>query len=283
MIQDVGELAYQMYFSELNDSDNTKSKPETIDNNIYSGKKPTIHYKEENHVKNDNEILAGRTYADGNISTIDELAEIIKKLCNAAWGNDWGEFSPDIKYGENSDEIILPQITIEINTRDVAENMSIKPSLIDYIKEKDNEGNETGDVFLVYRQFYDCNVEFNIYGRNSQEAREYTKKLETLLTVYAGYLKRQGLSEIFFEREVSPKSSLNYTENKNMRSIYYYIRLEEITLVKQSLINNINTKLGLKTTSTEEVTSLFQKDLKEREAIFDLEFFKGDNGITYNK
>lgn len=271
-----GELAYQTYFSMTNGKNYE-------DKNVYEKPKPTLHYKEEINVKSGNEILAGRNYTDGNISTIDELADIIKKLCNAAWGTDWGEFSPDIKYGENSDEIILPQITIEINTRDITENMSLKPALIDYIKEKDANGNETGDVFLVYRQLYDCNVEFNIYGRNSQEAREYTKKLETLLNVYAGYLKRQGVSEILFEREVSPKSSLNYTENKNMRSIFYYIRLEEITLVRQSLINGINTKLGLKTLTTDKVTSLFQEEnIKNREAIFDLQFFEGDNGITYN-
>lgn len=271
-----GELAYQTYFSMTNGKNYE-------DKNVYEKPKPTLHYKEEVNVKSGNEILAGRNYTDGNISTIDELADIIKKLCNAAWGTDWGEFSPDIKYGENSDEIILPQITIEINTRDITENMSLKPALIDYIKEKDANGNETGDVFLVYRQLYDCNVEFNIYGRNSQEAREYTKKLETLLNVYAGYLKRQGVSEILFEREVSPKSSLNYTENKNMRSIFYYIRLEEITLVRQSLINGINTKLGLKTLTTDKVTSLFQEEnIKNREAIFDLQFFEGDNGITYN-
>lgn len=271
-----GELAYQTYFSMTNGKNYE-------DKNVYEKPKPTLHYKEEINVKDGNEILAGKNYTDGNISTIDELADIIKKLCNAAWGTDWGEFSPDIKYGENSDEIILPQITIEINTRDITENMSLKPALIDYIKEKDANGNETGDVFLVYRQLYDCNVEFNIYGRNSQEAREYTKKLETLLNVYAGYLKRQGVSEILFEREVSPKSSLNYTENKNMRSIFYYIRLEEITLVRQSLINGINTKLGLKTLTTDKVTSLFQEEnIKNREAIFDLQFFEGDNGITYN-
>lgn len=271
-----GELAYERYFSMTNGE-------EYKDKNVYEPHKPTIHYKEENHVHNGDEILAGRSYTDGNISTIDELADVIKKLCNAAWGSDWGEFSPDIKYGENSDEIILPQITIDINTRDITENTSLKPSLVDYLKEKDDNGNETGDVFLVYRQLYDCNIEFNIYGRNSQEAREYTKKLETLLNVYAGYLKRQGVSEILFEREVSPKTSLNYTENKNMRSIFYYIRLEEITLVRQSLINSINTQLGLNTITTDKVTSLFQEDnVKNREAILDLDFFEGDNGITYN-
>lgn len=269
-MKDSGELAYERYFS---------SRPikeaSYEDKNLYEKPKPTVHYKEII----DETKTAIPDYADGNISSLEELADLIKKLCNAAWGTGWGEFSPDIKYGENSDDIILPQITIEINTREVTEDTPIKPVLMNVIKEKDEQDNETGDAILIYRQWFDCNVEFNIYGRNAQEAREYMSKLETLLIVYAGYLKRKGLSEILFLKEVSPKCSLNYAENKNMRSIYYYIRLEKIIKVRQSRINAINTTLGLKPLQTDKVKSLLQRN--ERNNI-ELDFFDGDNGITYN-
>ena len=53
-----------------------------------------------------------RQAADGNIDTIDQLAYILKKLLNAAWGVGWGEISPDLKTGEDSSKPILPQITI---------------------------------------------------------------------------------------------------------------------------------------------------------------------------
>jgi hypothetical protein len=265
-----GELAYERYFS----SEPVK-KPDFEEKHLYEEPKPTIHYKEII----DETKKAIPDYADGNISSIEELADIIKKLCNAAWGTDWGEFSPDIKYGENSDDIILPQITIEINTREVTEDTPIKPVLMNVIKEQDAQGNETGDAILVYRQLFDCNVEFNIYGRNAKEARDYMDKLESLLIVYAGYLKRKGLSEILFLKETSPKCSLNYAENKNMRSIYYYIRLEKITTVRQSRINAINTILGLKPLQTDKVTSLLQRNKRED---IELDFFDGDNGITYN-
>jgi hypothetical protein len=61
-----------------------------------------------------------RHVADDNIDDVEQLADILKRICNAAWGHDWGELSPDLKKGENSDSIILPQITVDINTRDIA-------------------------------------------------------------------------------------------------------------------------------------------------------------------
>jgi hypothetical protein len=223
-----------------------------------------------------------RHVADDNIDDVEQLAEILKKLCNAAWGANWGELSPDLKKGENSDNIILPQITVDINTRDVAENMGgLKPKLVDIVDETDANGKPTGDAFLVYRQWFDCNVEFNFYGRTNKEARQLQKRFENLLNVYTGYLKRQGVSEMFFEREVSPKSSLNYDESTPMRCIYYYIRFESIMPIRQSLINNINVEIGASELSTDKVKTLINNSSNNSDPI-ELDFFDGDNGITYN-
>ena len=223
-----------------------------------------------------------RHVADDNIDDVEQLADILKKLCNAAWGANWGELSPDLKKGENSDNIILPQITVDINTRDTAESMSgLKPKLIDVVEELDSNNNPTGDAFLIYRQWFDCNIEFNFYGRTNREARQLQKKFENLLTVYTGYLKRQGISEMFFEREVSPKSSLNYDESTPMRCIYYYIRFESIMPIRQSLINNINVEIGANELSIDKVKTLINNSSNNSDPI-ELDFFDGDNGITYN-
>ena len=284
---DVGELAYNMYFNQSEDINNKNSKVLPVDaaKETYEDPKPTLHFLERNEVINGTEIYAGQAKADEHIDDIEKVAEILKQLCNAAWGSDWGELSPDIKYGEDETQLVLPQITVDINTRDVAEGIGgLKPRLVGIIDEVDDDGNLTGDAFLTYRQWYDCNVEFNIYAHNAKEAREYMRKLESLISVYSGYLKRKGVSEIFFLRESAPRSSLNYTENVPMRSIYYYIRLESVTLVRQSLINSINTTIGIGKLNTEKVKTLLQsKQEISDDDLFDLNFFDGDNGITYNK
>ena len=201
-------------------------------------------------------------------------------MCNAAWGSDWGELSPDLKKGEDSSKVTLPQITIDINTRDISSGLGgLKPLLIDIVDELDEKGKPTRDAFLIYRQWFDCIVEFDIYGRNSQEARQLQKKFENLLTVYTGYLKRQGISEMLFEREVSPKNSLNYDESVAMRCIYYYIRFESIIPIRQSLINSINIEIGANKISTDKVKTLISNQSKSD--LVELDFFDGDNGITF--
>ena len=273
----LNEEAYNAYFGIKGDE--STASPVPPQRNIYeSPKAARVHVRETNG--NTVETNGYRLLADDNIDDLEQLANIIKKLCNAAWGAGWGEFSPDLKTGEDSSNVVLPQITIAINKREPAEGMGgPKPTLVDVIKEEDGEGNLTGDSFLVYRQWFDSNVEFNIYGRNSKEARELKKKLETLLSVYAGYLKRNGISEIMFEEEVSGKCSLNYVENVPMSCIYYYIRFETITPIRQSLINSINLEIGANQLDADKVKTLLTS--KPNQPV-ELDFFDGDTGITYN-
>ena len=248
---------------------------------VYADNKSARVHTNESVSDVDYQIQSFRHVADDNIDDLEQLAEILKRLCNAAWGNGWGELSPDLKKGENSSEIIVPQIVLDINTRDIAEGIGgLKPTLVDIIKETDENGQETGDAFLIYRQWFDTNVEFNIYGRTNQEARQLQKKFENLLNVYTGYLKRNGISEMFFEREVSPKNSLNYNESTPMRCIYYYIRFESITPIRQSLINSINLEIGANQLDADKVKTLISNS-RQSEAV-ELDFFDGDNGITYN-
>lgn len=277
----IDQAAYDAYFGRQPEEKSTVLQAENTENIYESDKAARVHTLETvTHREYDMQTF--RHVADDNIDDVEQLADILKRLCNAAWGPGWGELSPDLKKGENSNDIILPQITVDINTRDVAENIGgIKPKLVDIVKELDANGNETGDAFLVYRQWFDCNIEFNFYGRNNADARKLQKKFESLLTVYTGYLKRQGISEMFFEREVSPKSSLNYDESTPMRCIYYYIRFESITPIRQSLINNINVDIGAAQISTEKVKTLINNSSKNSDPI-ELDFFDGDNGITYN-
>lgn len=222
-----------------------------------------------------------RRMADENMDSLEQLAFVLKKLCNAAWGEGWGEFSPDLKKGEDNTTLILPQITIETNLREIDENLNgPKPKLTDVVNEVDGEGNETGDVFLIYRQWYACNVEFNFYGNTTKEARDLMHRFEKLIHVYTGYLKRHGVQEIWFENESHPKCSLNYDESSFMRCIYYYIRFEAIMPVRQSVVNRINTDIGVNVLNTERVKSLIEHD---RQDLVEFEFFSGDNGITYNE
>lgn len=184
-----------------------------------------------------------RYIAENNIDDIDQLGEMLRKILNAAWGSGWGEISPDLKKGESSDDIRLPQITYDTNNREVAEKMPIKPVLTDTISEVVN-GEKTGDAFNIYRQWFDSIVEFNFWGRNNLEARTLMSNFEAIMGAYAGYLKRHGVSEIFFLKEVSSRQSIKFVEGVPMRCLMYYVRLERVQSVRLSTIQKIEIELG---------------------------------------
>lgn len=223
--------------------------------------------------------------ADDNIDGIEQLCDILKKLLNAAWGSNWGEISPDLKKGEDSSKIVTPQITVDINNRDIAEKMPLKPVLINTVKEKVN-GQYTGDSLLIYRQWFDCVVEFDFYGRTAKETRQLQYKFESLLAIYIGYLKRQGVSEILFLKEVSSRNSLNFTEQVPMKCLMYWIRFERITPIRQSLINRINADIGVKAISEEKVKMVVEANQNitsnsQDPVEIEFDFFNQDTGVDY--
>lgn len=195
-----------------------------------------------------------RMTAKGNIDDLDKLGEILRKLLNAAWGSNWGVISPDTSLGDNAEDITVPQITYGINLREVAKGFSPKPVLTDTVEEVEN-GKKTGDSFRIYRQTFDCIVEFNFWESTSKDCRYLMNKFEEIMSIYSGYLKESGVSEIFFLKEVPSKYSLNYLAAKPMKCAYYFIRLERNKAIRVSQIKEIEMKLSQNDKSSPEKPS----------------------------
>lgn len=195
-----------------------------------------------------------RTTADGSIDNIDSFGEILRKLLNAAWGNNWGILSPETSNGEDPEKIILPQINYAVNLREIADGFSPKPQCTDVIKEVVN-GQPTGDCFKIFRQTYDCIVEIDFFDTTSKSCRELMAKFEELINTYTGYLKREGLKEIFFLKEVPAKYSLNYIDGIPMKSLYYFIRIEKAKSMRLSVMNKIEQRLSALTYKSTETKS----------------------------
>ena len=276
------EKAFSNYFGTTLKEDVSKIIAEK-DDVTYTYRENKINPRE--NIK-DNYFTTGELalMADNNIDGIEQLCNILKKLLNAAWGSNWGEISPDLKKGEDSAKIVTPQITVDTNNRDIAEKMPLKPVLINTVKEKVN-GEYTGDSLLIYRQWFDCVIEFDFYGRTSKETRDLQYRFESLLAIYTGYLKRQGVSEIIFLKEVSPRNSLNFTEQTPMRCLMYWVRFERITPIRQSLINKINANIGVKAINDEKVKMVIEANkniINNQDPVeIEFDFFNQNTGVDY--
>ena len=183
-----------------------------------------------------------RLTANGNVDDLDKLGEILRRLLNAAWGSQWGVISPERNNGDSAEEIVMPQINYYINLREVSSGSSPKPTLMDTVAEE-VDGIKTGDSYRIYRQSFDCIVEFNFLCQTSKDCRKLMNDFEEIIITYSGYLKEQGIGEIFFLKEVPPKYSLTFNEKIPMKCCYYFVKLERNRQIKVSKIKEIEMKL----------------------------------------
>ena len=171
-----------------------------------------------------------------NISDVDELATIIKVLLELSWGKNWGEIIPE--FIEDDTNPVFPKIVYDVNTRELSEHSSKKPTLYNHVKEE-VDGVETGDGFNVYRQWYDTIVEFNFYHHTTKEARKLMHNFENVINTYIGLIKSKGLSEMMYLEEIPSEKSMKYKPGIPMKSNAYYVRFECIHKVRVSLLKEI--------------------------------------------
>ena len=173
-----------------------------------------------------------------DVDPLEHLCQALQRLTNAAWGPSWGLMTLEMPTGTNPDELTLPCITIDMNSREVQEKKSPKATMIGDYEEQIN-GVTTGDRLHVFRQWYDCVIEFNFFGRNQLECRRLMYRFEQLMIHSAGLLKREGISEVYFLKEIPPRQSFNYVSDLSMKSLMYYYRFETDYVVRTSTIKQI--------------------------------------------
>lgn len=195
-------------------------------------------------------LTSTKMSAEGNVRTIDELGELLNNLLNSAWGSDWGRISSDI----DSENIVMPLIIYSTNLREISTGSNIKPKQTETIKEV-VEGSNTGDAFIVYRQSFDCIVEFDFCCNTAKDSRELMNRFEEVMLAFTGYLKKSGVKEICFLKEIPAISSFNYMDGIPMMCLHYFVQLERNNIVRVSTIRKIEEKIYLESTLASEKKS----------------------------
>lgn len=182
--------------------------------------------------------------AEDNVDNIDTLAEEIRKLCNSVWESNWGEFREAFAKVEDIENTPGNVITYDLMARVVAEGTSPKPKHMYSVKEVVN-GEYTGDTFEISLMQFDTVIEFNIWGKDSLQAKNLSLRFENLMNSFIWYFKKIGVSEIVFLKEQPGALSDKYYDDKPMRSLMYNIRLNKYYVVRGSLLRSIRVSAGI--------------------------------------
>lgn len=175
---------------------------------------------------------------DDDRDCLELICELFQQLTNAAWGTEWGEVSLDSPTGTDPTQVKLPWIVLDMNSREVQERRSLKPRQVSSVQEVIN-GKPTGDTLLVFQHSFDCILEVNFYANNMLEARHLMQRFEKLILIYAGFIKSEGVEELFFLKEVNSKHSINYTSHLAMKCSMFYVRFTREYIVRSSSIHSL--------------------------------------------
>lgn len=190
-----------------------------------------------------------------NSSNFDQFTDIIHRLLNAAWGQDWGIFCEAFPNGTNPNSVNLPIITYLLKemTPGVISKSGTKEikarHRASYRQEVDGNGPKAVDV---YGRVFDCEVVFEIWEENNTKATKLATRFMEFMDMYTGYIKSQGVKEVIFQRYSNETESGEWKDSIVCRSLYYYVRLEHLFEVPSDVIEKVTGMVSVTTDLTDD-------------------------------
>jgi hypothetical protein len=190
-----------------------------------------------------------RTQAN-NSANFDQFTDIVMRLLNAAWGEDWGTFCEAFPNGKEPDNVKLPVITYTLKemqpgviSRDGTRE--IKPRHRGTFKQ---DVNGTGPrVVEVFGRIFDSKVVFEIWEENNTKATNLATKFMDFMDMYIGYIKSQGVKEVIFRNYSNNTESGQWRDNIVCRSLSYDVRFEHLNEVPSDVIEKVTGRVSLGT------------------------------------
>lgn len=181
------------------------------------------------------EELLQRSLADDNCD-LDGFTDLIHDLLNRVWGPNWGIFTSESPTGNDPEVSPTPHITYNLLRREPADKKSLKRKQFKTFADKDNPGHN----ITLYRQWFDCAMEFVVYTKTNKEATRVAQRFEEFMETYTGYFKQKGVSEIVFNSEEGPSVSSESRQDIPHRTVRYFVRIERITPVRSIHLKQID-------------------------------------------
>lgn len=150
----------------------------------------------------------------------------------------------DVKFINDEYQIKLTDPEIPINNPYISYKVisrkpsnEYKPIIREEANECDKYNQQRGGS--IYGQFFDCIVQFNIYANESILADKIMDDFEELILNYTGYLKKEGVSEIYFKEQVTDNEYNNFRETLSVRNLRYYVKIEKLRVIFNRRLDDI--------------------------------------------
>lgn len=181
-------------------------------------------------------LLRDELHAAGNVNDFDDAMGLLHKV--------WAKVNPECVFSEEEpldntpEDLSLPHITYEVLTRKHSEGFSDgkKPRQLKSYPDPEQPGHNLTEA----SEWFDCHAEFLIFGRTKGEAKKWMKLLEEFILTYTGYFKQQGVAEILFLEEKSPKVSSEYRQDLPHRRLRYLVKIQRTQTLRSIRLDELD-------------------------------------------
>ena len=140
--------------------------------------------------------------------------------------------NPDMKINES-------YITYRIISQEPKDKDGLKPRIREEIYE-DPKHTQESRMGQIYGQKFQSIIQFNIFSSVYAESEQVMKKFVELLFTYTGSLKKKGLGELIYKKQLTDTDLDQYRQTMSIRSIRYYVETENVFVVFRNKIEEIN-------------------------------------------
>lgn len=161
--------------------------------------------------------------------SLSEFFGMVKKVVVKGLKKYNAEFIPDDGVRtimDVSEQIDHPLIYYTLISR-VPRNTDRKPRF----RQDISDVNPDGSVIrhgTINGQIFDCDVQFNIVAADYSTADTVMDAFEDAMLKYSGFFKRNGVSEMYFQKQYTDNNLDVYRQKMSVRSLVYRVTLERI-------------------------------------------------------
>lgn len=173
-------------------------------------------------------------------ATFNDFLEMVKKVVERTMKKENVTFYPDDSVNKvfvPEKEIDHPFIFYTLLSR-TPRSKNIKPRFREDITDRNANGS-IARLGSAYGQFFDCSVQFNIMASDYSIADKVMNIFEDAMQKYSGFFKKNGVSELFFEKQYTDNNLDIYRKKVSIRSLVYRVSIERIQLTFDTTISEI--------------------------------------------
>ena len=169
-----------------------------------------------------------------------DFFELVKKMVIKGLKKERVEIIPNDgprRVLDPAEKIDHPIIFYKVVSR-VPREKNYKPRFREDIYDRNPDGSELRQG-AIYGQFFDCEIQFDIVASDYSAADRVMNAFEDAMQKYAGFFKRNGVSEVLFAKQFTDENLDIYRQKMSVRSLIYDVTIERIRLAYDTTITEI--------------------------------------------